>query len=61
MIMLLKSFRQVTEDSLHYKNKISPYQGMKLRGRVEQTYLRGQKIFDRVSGFKGMSPVGRLL
>jgi len=52
---------EVTKDSLQYKNKISPYEGMKLRGRVEQTYLRGQKIFDRVSGFKGMPPVGRLL
>jgi len=51
---------EVTKDSLQYKNKISPYEGMKLHGRVEQTYLRGQKIFDSESGFKG-TPIGRLL
>ena len=34
---------------------------MKLRGRVEQTYLRGQRIFDRTTGFEGISPVGRVL
>ncbi|KAF8161108.1 allantoinase [Crassisporium funariophilum] len=52
---------EVTKDMLQYKNKISPYEGMKLRGRVEQTYLRGMKIFDRVSGFEGLPPVGKLM
>lgn len=32
---------------------------MKLRGRVVQTYLRGNKVYDHVSGFG--SPSGRLL
>ncbi|KAF9475535.1 allantoinase [Pholiota conissans] len=51
----------VTKELLQYKNKISPYEGLKLRGRVEQTYLRGRKIFDHVDGFGGSEPIGKLL
>jgi allantoinase len=50
---------QVADDLLQYKNKISPYKGMKLRGRVIQTYLRGNKVYDNVGGFE--VPSGRLL
>lgn len=35
----------VTPDDLHFRHKISPYLGAKLRGRVEETWLRGQPIF----------------
>jgi len=52
---------EVTKDILQYKNKTSPYEGMKLRGRVVQTYLRGKKIFDGLDGFQGLVPVGNLL
>ncbi|KAG6857691.1 hypothetical protein H0H87_004107 [Tephrocybe sp. NHM501043] len=36
----------VTSDSLNFKNKISPYIGMTLQGRVEQSYLRGILVYD---------------
>ncbi len=56
---------QVSKDLLHYKNKVSPYEGLKLQGRVQQTYLRGRKIFDSTSdfanSFSGMEPIGKLL
>jgi allantoinase len=34
-----------TEDHLHYRHRISPYLGEKLRGMVKATYLRGNCIF----------------
>jgi len=52
---------EVTKDKLNYKNKISPYEGMKLCGVVQQTFLRGQKVFDRVGCFQGLPPKGKLL
>jgi allantoinase len=35
----------VAEDDLHFRHKISPYLGAKLRGRVQETWLRGERIF----------------
>jgi allantoinase len=35
----------VTENDLHFRHKISPYLGAKLRGRVRETWLRGERIF----------------
>lgn len=35
----------VTENDLHYRHKISPYLGVQLRGRVRQTWLRGEKVY----------------
>jgi allantoinase len=35
----------VTEDSLRFRHKVSPYLGARLRGRVLETYLRGECIF----------------
>ncbi len=35
----------VTPDDLHFRHKLSPYLGAKLRGRVQETWLRGQQIF----------------
>jgi hypothetical protein len=34
---------------------------MKLFGVVQQTFLRGEKVFDRVGGFQGLPPKGNLL
>jgi allantoinase len=34
-----------TEDHLHYRHRLSPYLGEKLRGVVKATYLRGDCIF----------------
>ena len=35
----------VSEEPLHFRHKLSPYLGAHLRGRVVETYLRGQCIF----------------
>ena len=35
----------VTEDRLHYRHKVSPYLGEKLRGVVKATWLRGRPVF----------------
>jgi allantoinase len=35
----------VTQDDLHFRHKSSPYLGAQLRGRVIETWLRGQRIF----------------
>jgi allantoinase len=35
----------VTEDDLRFRHKLSPYLGARLRGRVLETYLRGECIF----------------
>ncbi|KAJ7497320.1 allantoinase [Mycena latifolia] len=50
----------VTKDLLQFKNKLSPYEGLTLRGRVEQTYVRGSLVYDRQTGFES-PPSGRLL
>ena len=34
-----------TEDHLHYRHRVSPYLGEKLRGVIKATYLRGNCIF----------------
>jgi allantoinase len=36
----------VTEVGLHFRHKISPYLGAHLRGRVLETWLRGEQIYD---------------
>lgn len=48
--------------SMRWKNKCSPWEGHTFRGRVHETWLRGQKIFQFGgvnSGFVGTKPVGR--
>jgi len=40
-----KQFR-VEGESLQHRHKLTPYQGRVLRGVVEKTFLRGQKIYD---------------
>ncbi len=35
----------VTADVLHYRHKVSPYMGERLRGVVRETVLRGQTVF----------------
>ncbi|PCH44615.1 allantoinase [Wolfiporia cocos MD-104 SS10] len=53
---------EVTKEGLNFKNKLTPYEGMVLRGRVEQTYVRGMLVYDRAAGgFDGLKPVGKLL
>jgi allantoinase len=31
---------------LHHRHKATPYEGRRLRGRVERTYLRGQLVYE---------------
>jgi allantoinase len=35
----------VKKSDLHFRHKLSPYLGAKLRGRVEETWLRGERVF----------------
>lgn len=35
----------ITENDLHFRHKLSPYLGAKVRGRVRETWLRGKQIF----------------
>ena len=49
----------VTPESLHHRHKLSPYVGHILPGVVEETWLRGVKVYDR--GEFPSAPAGRLL
>lgn len=55
----------VGREQMLFRNKVSPYQGRKMRGMVKETWVRGQKVFERGvgDGFvgKGGKPVGRLI
>ncbi|KAI0074781.1 allantoinase [Panus rudis PR-1116 ss-1] len=51
---------KVTKDSLHFKNKVTPYENLTLTGRVQRTYLRGEVVYDLNTGF-GLEPLGKLL
>ncbi|HJU53627.1 MAG TPA: allantoinase AllB [Pyrinomonadaceae bacterium] len=44
---------------LHHRHKLTPYNGQRLSGVVEMTFLRGEKIYDR--GQFAINPTGRLL
>ncbi len=46
---------EVLPESIHHRHKVSPYSGMKLKGEIESTYLRGVKVYDRGSFPKGPS------
>ena len=35
----------VTNDELRFRHKLSPYLGAKLRGRVQETWLRGERVY----------------
>jgi allantoinase len=36
---------KVAKEELRFKNKVSPYVGAELRGRVKETWLRGERIY----------------
>jgi allantoinase len=46
-----------TENHLHYRHRVSPYLGEKLRGVVKATYLRGKCVFSE--GEFPVEPSGR--
>lgn len=49
----------ITAASLHYRHRQSPYVGQRLRGRVVQTLLRGQTIFE--NGNFSARPTGKFV
>ena len=49
----------VAPQDLHFRHKLSPYLGAELRGRVLETWLRGERVF-AANGFAGQ-PRGREL
>ncbi|KAH9996010.1 allantoinase [Russula vinacea] len=52
----------VTKEMIQFKNKVTPYEGLVLLGRVEQTILRGSPIYDGISDtFFNVEPSGALL
>jgi len=56
----------VGREQMLFRNKVSPYQGRTMRGVVKETWVRGQKVFERDGvndGFvgKGGLPIGQLL
>lgn len=51
----------VEPSTMLFRNKVSPYQGQKLRGVVRETWLRGERIFTRADGFTEDKPSGQLL
>ncbi|MCA1637179.1 MAG: allantoinase AllB [Acidobacteria bacterium] len=53
-----KKFKVVPE-IIEFKNKLTPYSGMNLRGVVEATYVRGAKVYE--SGQFSANPIGTLL
>ncbi len=53
-----KEFKVVPE-IIEFKNKITPYSGMNLRGVVEATYLRGAKVYE--NGEFATNAIGLLL
>lgn len=53
-----KEFKVVPE-IIHFKHKITPYLGMNLRGVVEATFVRGEKVYEK--GEFAASSIGKLL
>ncbi|KFY03356.1 hypothetical protein O988_01537 [Pseudogymnoascus sp. VKM F-3808] len=53
----------VEKTDMLFRNKVTPYQGKRLKGVVRETYLRGTKIYGREEGVVGKSqkPSGELL
>ncbi|KAI0814181.1 allantoinase [Xylaria sp. FL0064] len=49
---------------MHWKNRCSPWEGHHFKGRVKETWLRGQKVFQHGganAGFIGMAPTGEAI
>lgn len=36
---------EISEDRLHSKNSVTPFEGWKTNGRIAEVYLRGQRVF----------------
>jgi allantoinase len=53
-----KEFKVVPE-IIEFKNKLTPYSGMNLRGVIEATYVRGKKVYE--NGEFAAKPEGELI
>ena len=51
------AYHTISTDEIRYRHKITPYAGHEVCGRVEQTWLRGQRVFHR--GHFADAPHGR--
>jgi allantoinase len=49
----------VTANALQHRHKVTPYEGMRLRGVVHETWVRGERVYDR--GHFVHEPRGQLL
>jgi allantoinase len=49
----------VAANALQHRHKVTPYEGMRLRGVVRETWLRGERVYDR--GHFTYEPRGQLL
>jgi len=49
----------VSRKDMQFKNKLTPWQGRTLKGRVVETFLRGHSIFHRDTGYN--EPQGNLI
>ncbi len=49
----------IVPEAIYFKNKLTPYTGLPLRGVVEATYVRGVKVYER--GQFADTPGGKLL
>jgi allantoinase len=53
---------EVNKETMFFRNEVSPFDGKTLRGVVEETWIRGQKIFDHKTGFdEEQGPVGKTI
>jgi allantoinase len=50
---------EVAREIIEFKNKLTPYEGMNLRGTVEATYVRGEKVYEK--GRFAARPTGKLI
>jgi allantoinase len=49
----------VEANALQHRHKVTPYEGMRLRGVVRETWVRGERVYDR--GHFVHEPRGKLL
>ncbi|CAI2168933.1 18299_t:CDS:2 [Funneliformis geosporum] len=52
---------EVTNDIIHFKNKVTPYLGRKILGVVYKTIVRGKIVYDKNNGGLVNIPYGELL
>ncbi len=48
-------------EGMLFRNKVTAYQGKKMKGCVRETWLRGRRIYERGKGFADAKPGGTLL